>query len=59
MKLAESFGWKGYRVDTSSALRETIDAAFEDGGPSLVTIPIDYRENALLTERLGEIAVAL
>lgn len=59
VKLAESFGWKGYRVDSSSKLRETLELAFADGGPSLVTIPIDYRENALLTKRLGNIAVAL
>jgi len=30
-------------------------ATFQDVGPSLVVVPIDYRENLLLTKRLGEL----
>ena len=30
--------------------------ALDDPRPALVTIPIDYPENALLTQRLGDIA---
>ena len=33
--------------------------SFETPGPSLVVVPIDYRENRLLTQRLGNIAVAI
>ena len=40
------------------ALR-AIDAALAHKGPSLIVIPIDYRENTLLTSRLGEIASAI
>jgi len=29
--------------------------ALDEKGPSLVVVPIDYRENMLLTERLGNI----
>jgi len=36
-------------------LRETLETAFQEPGPSLVVIPIDYRENPALTKRLGEI----
>ena len=32
-----------------------LEIAFEEDGPSLVVLPIDYRENQLLTERLGDI----
>ena len=31
--------------------------ALEHDGPSLVEVPIDYRENLRLTERLGALAV--
>ncbi len=54
--LAESFGWNGHRVENSRDLTYSLEMAFEEDGPSLVVIPIDYRENALLTERLGDIA---
>ncbi len=29
--------------------------AFAEDGPSLVVVPVDYRENMLLNERLGEL----
>ncbi len=59
VKLAESFGWNGYRVEKSVELRPTLEEAFGAGGPSLVVIPIDYRENALLTQRLGNIQCSI
>jgi len=55
LKLAESFGWNGHRVERSRALVNTLEAAFREPGPSLVVVPIDYRENPKLTERLGKI----
>jgi acetolactate synthase-1/2/3 large subunit len=55
LMLAESFGWNGYRCDRSAELASTLERAFESPGPSLVVVPIDYRENMLLTERLGNI----
>jgi acetolactate synthase-1/2/3 large subunit len=55
MLLAKSFGWSGYYVENSSELGGTLEAAFTETGPSLIVLPIDYRENMKLTERLGEI----
>ena len=55
LKLAAAFGWHGYRVERSGDLAATLEKAFNDEGPSLVIVPIDYRENPLLTKRLGEI----
>ena len=43
------------RCTRSRELRATLEAACAEPGPSLVVIPIDYRENPLLTKRLGEI----
>jgi len=58
-KLAESFGWNGHIVDRSADLVKTLEAALDEAGPSLVVIPIDYRENALLTKKLGEITCTI
>lgn len=56
LKLADSFGWKGHLVENSKDLAGALEHAFREQGPSLVVIPIDYRENLKLTERLGDIA---
>jgi acetolactate synthase-1/2/3 large subunit len=56
MKLADAFGWEGFYCDESKNLKSVLERAFECDGPALVVIPIDYRENALLTQRLGNIA---
>ena len=55
LELAHAFGWNGHRCERSSELKNTLESAFEESGPSLVVIPIDYRENQLLTKKLGEI----
>ena len=55
--LAKSFGWNGYLVENSKVLASTLETAFNDGSPSLVVVPIDYRENMLLTKRLGELTL--
>ena len=56
MQLASAFGWHGHIVDNSNDLVNTLETAFEEEGPSLIVVPIDYRENLKLTERLGDIA---
>ena len=53
--LAQAFGWHGHYVENSVDLRDTLEAAFTEKGPSLVVIPIDYRENALLAKKIGDI----
>jgi len=57
--LAKSFGWNGYFVTDSNDLQPTLEKAFNDGAPSLVVVPIDYRENMLLTKRLGELTISI
>ena len=59
LKLADAFGWNGHYVESSEAFAETLEAAFNENGPSLVVIPIDYRENPLLTKKLGEITCTI
>ncbi len=57
--LATAFGWNGHRVNNAADLLPTLDAALDEEGPSLVVIPIDYRENSLLTRKLGEITCTI
>lgn len=55
--LAKAFGWHGHRVGNSRDLAGTLDAAFGEAGPSLVVIPIDYRENRQLGRKVGDITM--
>jgi acetolactate synthase-1/2/3 large subunit len=57
--LARAFGWHGHLVANSADLADTLETAFGESGPSLVVIPIDYRENPLLTKKLGEITATI
>jgi len=53
--LAQAFGWRGHRCENAADLQTVLEGAFAESGPSLVVVPIDYRENARLTRKLGEI----
>lgn len=51
--LAKSFGVPAFRPEGSADLARALGSALAVPGPSLVEVPIDYRENLRLTERLG------
>jgi acetolactate synthase-1/2/3 large subunit len=56
VKLAESFGAFATRVEAADGLRLALDAAArETSRPSVVVVPVDYRENMKLTRRLGKL----
>jgi len=46
VKYAEAYGARGRRVESAEALASTLEAAFAEGGVQLVTVPVDYSENA-------------
>src|ERR1700739_300899 len=52
---AESFGAKGYRINSADELLPTLKAALADDRVSLICCPVDYSENLRLTDRLGEL----
>lgn len=52
---AESFGAKGYRVESASDLLPTIQKAIADDTVVLIDCPVDYSENMKLTEKLGNL----
>jgi acetolactate synthase I/II/III large subunit len=56
---AESFGAKGYRINSAEELLPTLKVALDDDGVSLISCPVDYSENLRLTDRLGELDEAL
>ncbi|RTZ58171.1 MAG: acetolactate synthase large subunit [Gammaproteobacteria bacterium] len=55
VKYAESFGAKGYRVESADALIPTLEQAFASNTVAVVEVPVDYSENMKLTEKLGNL----
>ena len=55
VELARAFGAKGYRVESARQLGPILAEALAHDGPSIVDVPVDYRENAKLTARLGQL----
>ena len=55
---ARSFGIAGFRPASASELLPCLRQALDTDGPSLVEVPIDYRENLRLTEHLGALSGA-
>jgi acetolactate synthase-1/2/3 large subunit len=53
VRLAESFGAKGYEIGAADELAPTLRKALDDDAVSIVACPVDYAENARLIERLG------
>ncbi|MGN6379954.1 MAG: acetolactate synthase large subunit [Gaiellales bacterium] len=54
--LAESFGIAGMRVGSADEVAPTLQRALELDVPSVVEIPIDYRENATFSRNLRELS---
>jgi acetolactate synthase I/II/III large subunit len=56
VKLAESMGLKGYRVNSAASLMPTLKEALAQKVPTVIDCPVDYRENLLFSQRSGELA---
>lgn len=59
MQLAQAFGWHGHSIDRSADIKPVLERALNEPSPSLVVVPVDYRENSKLTARLGDIACTI
>ncbi len=55
VKFAESFGAKGYRVNSEDELGPIIKEALSQKVPAVIDCPVDYSENLKLTEALSQI----
>jgi acetolactate synthase I/II/III large subunit len=53
VRLAESFGARGYRIGAADELLPRLRKALDDDVVSVIACAVDYRENARLIERLG------
>jgi acetolactate synthase I/II/III large subunit len=56
---AHSFGAKGYRIEQADDLLPTMRRTLAEGGVSIIACPVDYAENMQLTDRLGQLTMAL
>ena len=54
--LARAFGWSHRHATDGAGLNDALRGAMAEDGPALVTVPIDYRQNARLAN-LGEPAL--
>jgi acetolactate synthase-1/2/3 large subunit len=59
VQYAQSFGARGYRIESADQLLPTLQKALADGGVSIIAVPVDYSENLRLTSRLGELDEAI
>jgi acetolactate synthase-1/2/3 large subunit len=53
VRYAESFGARGFRVESACQLSSVIAEALDCGTVAVVDCPVDYSENMKLTEKLG------
>jgi acetolactate synthase I/II/III large subunit len=53
--LARAFGCRGVRVEAADEFQPALESAFTGRGPCLIDVPVDYRENLKLAERMGQL----
>lgn len=53
VRLAESMGLKGYRVEATEDFIPTLKMALEQDVPAVIDCPVDYRENLLFSQKSG------
>jgi acetolactate synthase-1/2/3 large subunit len=56
VKLAESMGLKGYRIETTEDFIPTLKTALEDEVSVVIDCPVDYRENLLFSQKTNELS---
>ncbi|HCF30643.1 MAG TPA: acetolactate synthase large subunit, partial [Cyanobacteria bacterium UBA11049] len=54
VKLAESMGLKGYRVESTADFIPTLKTALAQDVPTVIDCPVDYRENYRFTQKAGD-----
>ena len=58
-KLAQAYGMWGRELTAANQLEDALTEAFQQDGPALIAVPVDYRENQKLTKRLGAIEIPI
>jgi len=57
--LAQSFGAKGYRIQSADELLPALNDAFQQRVPAVIDCPVDYSENVRLMDQLGKIDITI
>jgi acetolactate synthase-1/2/3 large subunit len=57
--LAKAFGIWGKVIDGPGQIVAALEEAFEQDGPALIAVPIDYSENNKMTKRLGDLEYSI
>ena len=57
--LAKSFGMHGKTITAAEDIIPSLEEAFSQDGPALLSVKVDYGENRKLTERLGNIIASI
>ena len=56
VKLAESMGLKGYRINSVADLIPTLKEAMAQDVPTVIDCPVDYGENLRFTQKAGDLS---
>lgn len=59
VKLAESMGLIGYRIEATEDFVPTLKMAFEQDVPVVIDCPVDYRENLRFSQKAGELTCSI
>jgi acetolactate synthase-1/2/3 large subunit len=59
VRLAESMGLKGYRVQSSADFVPMLKSALADDVPAIIDCPVDYRENLRFSQKAGDLSCAI
>ncbi|MBF2001149.1 MAG: acetolactate synthase large subunit [Synechococcales cyanobacterium M58_A2018_015] len=59
VKLAESMGLKGYRVESSLDFVPMLKDALMQDVPAVIDCPVDYRENLRFSQKAGDLSCAI
>jgi acetolactate synthase-1/2/3 large subunit len=56
VKLAESMGLKGYRIQNSTDFIPILKTALAQDVPAIIDCPVDYRENLRFSQKAGDLS---
>jgi acetolactate synthase I/II/III large subunit len=59
VRLAESMGLKGYRVESSTDFVPILKEALAQDVPAVIDCPVDYRENLRFSKRAGDLTCTI
>lgn len=59
VKLAESMGLKGYRVESTTDFVPILKEALAQSVPAVIDCPVDYSENIRFSQKAGDLSCAL